>query len=425
VKTIYTAASYALFAAIIVLTGCGASQSGSKIAGGVVPAANSIFGVASAPRHRKIIAACPHRRPGKAQCQALILDGMPIKDGGSGPAGGFAPADLQSAYNLPSSSRGSGQIVAIVDAYDSPNAASDLATYRSYFGLPAANFYKFNQYGQQYNYPESCTDSPDNWCPEFAIDPQMVSASCPNCTIYLIEANTDSAADLDAAEADAVTLGAHIVTNSWGFFCPSSCDFQKSYFDTPGVVYLASAGDSGYGIMQPMEFGSVVSVGGTHLVKGGGKRGWSESVWGGGGFGPGNFGTGGGCSFVQKPSWQHDPGCTSRTANDVAAVADTVTGVAIYDTYGQDGTGWITAGGTSVASPLIAGIFGLAGNATSQNGGRTFWEKRHQNLDDLNPVLRGSNGHCSPTYFCTDGTLEYKDYGGPTGWGTPNGIGAF
>ena len=95
----------------------------------------------------------------------------------------------------------------------------------------------------------------------------------------------------------------------------------------------------------------------------------------------------------------------------------------VYDTY--DRSGWVIGGGTSAATPLIAGIFALAGNASSQNAGRAFWEKRHQNPSDLNPVLHGSDGHCSPTYLCTDGTHEYKDYGGPGGWGTPNGIGAF
>jgi subtilase family serine protease len=414
-----------LLAAVMVLAGCAASQPGSNLTG-IVTSNQGNFTARAMQGGRNVIAACPQARPGHAQCAALLLDGTPDRDGGSGPNGGFSPAQLQAAYNLPSASKGSGQIVAIVLAYDSPNTASDLATYRSYFGLPPATFYKYNQKGQQYDYPESCTNSPNRWCGEFAIDPQMVSASCPNCTIYLIEANSDKTADLEAAEAEAVALGAHIVSNSWYYQCSTgACDFKEAYFNKPGVVYLACAGDAGYKASQPMEFGSVVSVGGTHLVEGGGKRGWSESVFGGGGFGPGNWGTGAACSTVKKPSWQHDPGCSGRTANDVSAVADPVTGVAVYDTYGDSGTGWRVDGGTSVATPLIGGIFALAGNATSQDGGRTFWDKHHQNPNDLNPVLRGSDGHCGPTYLCTDGTHEYRSYGGPTGWGTPNGIGAF
>ena len=411
-KTVAGHTSLGLLVAVIALAGCGASQSGSRVAG-VVPPNNGNVTTASPLGHRKVIAACPDRRPGVAQCMALILEGRPDPDGGSGPNGGFAPADLKAAYNLPSSSAGSGQIVAIVDAHDNPNAASDLAAYRSYFGLPPANFAKYNQEGQQGNYPKA--DS--GWGVEIDLDVEMVSAACPNCTVYLVEAKDGNS--LGTAEREAVKLGAHIVSNSWTW-SPSS----ESDFDTPGIVYLAAAGDRGYGASQPMEFESVVSVGGTHLVKGGGKRGWSESVWGGGGFGPFNIGTGAACSSAQKPSWQHDPGCPGRTANDVAAVADPVTGVAIYDTYGGY-SGWLTTGGTSVATPLIASVFALAGNATSQDAGKTFWERQHENFNDLNPVLRGSNGFCTPAYFCTDGTHEYKKYGGPTGWGTPNGIGAF
>jgi subtilase family serine protease len=414
---------YGLFVAVIMLVGCGGAQAGPKLSEGIVPGVNGNSTADSSQKRGKVIAVCPDRHRSEAQCTALILNGAPERDGASGPSGGFSPADLQAAYNLPSTSKGSGQIVAIVDAYDDPNVASDLAYYRYYFGLSAANFFKFNQYGQQYNYPESCLNKQGRWCGEIALDPQMVSASCPYCTIYLVEANSGSVADLETAEAEAVALGAHVVSNSWLYVCPSDC-FNESYFSTPGVVYLAAAGDNSYNIAQPMEFGSVVSVGGTHLVKGGRKRGWSESVWGGGGF-PGFLnGTGGGCSAEAKPSWQHDLGCKGRTANDVAAVADPVTGVAIYDTYASS-AGWTVDGGTSVATAFLAGVFGLAGNATSQDAGRTFWQKQHENSADLNPVLRGSNGHCNPTYLCTDGTHEYKDYGGPTGWGTPNGVGAF
>lgn len=412
-KTVCSA-SCGLWIVVIALASCGGSQPGSKVTG-VVPSGIDRFTTASLQGNGKVVPVCRDKRPGRAECAALLLNGRPIADGGSGPLGGFTPAQLESAYNLPSSTKGAGQIVAIVIWNDNPNVASDLAFYRSYFGLPPANFYKFNQEGQQSNYPPG----DKNVGLEIDLDVEMVSASCPNCTIYLVEANSNGAADLDAAEAAAVTLGAHIVSNSW--FCMLGCGQMEPYFDAPGVTYLAAAGDYGYASYSPMAFGSVVSVGGTHLVQGSGKRGWTETVWGGSGFAP--WGTGGGCSGQPKPSWQHDPGCAFRTGNDVAAIADSFTGVSHYDTYGH--SGWDIAGGTSVATPLIAGVFALAGNATSQNGGQTFWEKKHENPDDLNPVLRGSNGYCSPTYLCIDGTHEYKDYGGPTGWGTPNGIGAF
>jgi subtilase family serine protease len=245
----------------------------------------------------------------------------------------------------------------------------------------------------------------------------MVSASCPNCSIYLVEANSDSDADLDAAEVEAVALGAHIISNSFGCFIGRGCEFSESDFDTPGVTYVAGAGDTGYtAMLAPAAFGSVVSAGGTSLyVDAKSTRGFSETAW---------LGTGSGCARKQKkPSWQHDPGCNWRTANDVASVSDPATGPAIYDTYGN--YGWFVGGGTSAASPFIAGVFGLAGNASSQNGGETFWQLSHERSSDLFHIKYGYNGSCSDKYLCTDGTHEYRSYGGPTGWGTPNGIGAF
>jgi subtilase family serine protease len=363
-----------------------------------------------------VVAACPHPRMGEAQCFALVRTGPAIvPDGGSGPNGGYTPAQLQKAYNLPSSTKGSGQIVAIVDAYDNPNIASDLAFYRSYFGLPAANFTKYNEEGQTGDYPQGS----EGWGSEEDLDVDMVSASCPNCTIYLIEANSATISDLEASVAEAVTLGAHIISNSYSnCFLGGNCGYDRSYYDVPGVTYVAASGDSGYGTgpLYPSAFDSVVAAGGTSLyVDRKSQRGFSETAW---------IGTNSGCATGEKkPAWQHDWGCHYRTGNDVATVADIATGVAAYDTYGFNG--WVVDGGTSAASPLVAGIFGLAGNATSQHGGKTFWEKDHRAGTDLFHIKKGSNGECTPAYLCKDGTHEYRSYGGPTGWGTPNGIGAF
>jgi subtilase family serine protease len=359
-----------------------------------------------------VVAACPDRRRGEVQCASLIRIGPSIvRAGGSGPGGGFTPPQLQAAYDLPSASKGSGETVAIVDAYDNPDVASDLASYRSYFGLPAGNFTKYNQAGQTGNYPSGNVD----WGFEEDLDVDMVSASCPNCSIILVEANSNTTTNLGAAEEEAVTLGAHIVTNSWG--CSESlCITPQSYFDAAGVTYLAAAGDEGYGdgVWLPAAFVSVVSVGGTSLYTDPKRaRGYREKAW---------LGTISGCSTQTKPSWQHDPGCSYRTTNDIAAIADPATGPEIYDTYGW--TGWLVGGGTSAASPFLAGIFALAGNASSQHGGKTFWNKKRHSKD-LFPVEHGYNGSCAPLYLCTDGTHEYGTYGGPTGWGTPNGIGAF
>jgi hypothetical protein len=339
---------------------------------------------------------CSDSRPGFAQCDALIMNGK------IGPnVSGWAPADFQARYNLPIT-KGSGQIVAIVDAYDNPNASSDLTTYRNNFSLGTANFAKYNQKGQQSNYPPGNK----NWGLEEDLDIEMVSASCPLCTIYLVEANSNSTSDLETAEAEAVTLGAHIVSNSWG--CPgSNACVSNSYFDTSGVLYLASAGDSGYLTQAPAALTTVVSVGGTVLSKSGST--YSEATW---------HGTGGGCaSGVSKPSWQHDSGCSSRTMNDVSAVA---WNAAEYDSYGY--SGWFTVGGTSVASPLLGGVFGLAGNASSLDAGKGFWTlKKKARKKELHDITSGSNGSCGGSYLCTAG----PGYDGPTGWGTPNGVKAF
>jgi subtilase family serine protease len=293
--------------------------------------------------------ACPDARPGEVQCELLILNKSPQDK-----EPGWGARDIEAAYNLPSSSKGAGQIVAVVDSYDNPDVASDLAVYRSHYGLPKAKFYKYNQDGQQSHYPKGDV----NRGKEIDLDVDMVSASCPNCTIYLIEANNNGASSVNKAEAEAVKLGAHITSNSFECYGFTDCNGKSKSFETPGVTYVAAAGDDAYGVGTPMAYERVVSVGGTLLSKSGSI--YSEVVW---------PDTGGGCATqVAKPSWQNDPGCPGRTADDVAAVA---WNVASYDTYGNGG--WITVGGTSVATPIIAGAFALAGNAAKQDGGKIFW----------------------------------------------------
>ncbi|MDP9025751.1 MAG: S8 family serine peptidase, partial [Candidatus Eremiobacteraeota bacterium] len=267
---------------------------------------------------------------------------------------GFSRADFLSAYKLPTTG-GTGQIVGIVDAFDNPNAEKDLAVYRKHFKLPACTtangcFKKTNQTGGT-KYPAG--DS--GWGAEISLNLDMVSAVCPTCHIVLVEATTNSFANLGKAVSEAVKLGADEVSNSYGGgeFAASSADFTH-----PGVLITASSGDSGYaaGPQQPCTFSTLVCVGGTTLVKGGGTRGWTESAW---------AGAGSGCrALVAKPSWQTDKGCTKRSESDVSAVADPNTGVAVYDTYGF--SGWLVFGGTSVSSPMVAAMYALAGNGATQ-----------------------------------------------------------
>jgi len=317
---------------------------------------------------------------------------------------GYSPAQLQSAYNVTTS--GSAKtIIAIVDAYGYVNAQSDLAYYRNFFGLPAlANcpsvnpcFAKYNQNGVKGSYPRQNT----GWAQESALDLDMASTMCPNCTIYLVEASSASFANLAAAENTAAKLGAHVISNSYGGGENGSFPYESAY-NHPGVAITVSTGDSGYGAQFPATSPHVTAVGGTSLYGRG-----NEVAWSGGGSG---------CSSIySKPAWQHDSSCSFRMEADVSADADPNTGVAVVGpAYG--GTYWLEFGGTSVAAPLVGGIYGNNGGAVNY-GSNPYGAS----AGALNDITSGSNGNCSVFYFCNAG----PGYDGPTGLGTPNGTSAF
>jgi len=319
---------------------------------------------------------------------------------------GLGPADLQSAYKLPSSTAGSGQTVAIVDAQDDPNAESDLATYRSTYGLPpctTANgcFRKVNQNGA--TSPLPAADA--GWAGEISLDVDMVSAICPNCHILLVEASSASLANLGTAVNRAVTMGAKYVSNSYG----GGDSAPSSAYNHPGVAVTASTGDGGFGVEYPASDSHVTAVGGTSLTRDTSARGWNETAW---------SGAGSGCSTVNaKPAWQTAVTQCARKANaDVSAVADPRTGVAVNVTFG--GTGFTVFGGTSASSPIIASVYALAGAPAVGSSPASFPWSHTGNLFD---VVSGSNGTCSPTVLCRAGAGS----DGPTGLGTPNGTAAF
>ncbi|MFV8186961.1 MULTISPECIES: putative Ig domain-containing protein [unclassified Streptomyces] len=360
---------------------------------------------------------CATAHPGQASCFAQrrtdIKQRLASALAAAAPSG-LGPANLHSAYNLPSTG-GSGMTVAVVDAYNDPNAASDLATYRSQFGLSACT--KANGCFKQVSQTGSTTSLPSNdsgWAGEEALDIDMVSAVCPNCSIILVEANSANDTDLGTAENEAVALGAKVVSNSWGGSEASSQTSEDtSYFKHPGVAITVSAGDEDYGAEYPATSQYVTAVGGTALSTSSNSRGWTESVW----KTSSSEGTGSGCSaYDPKPSWQTDTGCSKRMESDVSAVADPATGVAVYDTYG--GSGWAVYGGTSASAPIIAGVYALAGTPGSGDYPAKYPYSHTGNLYD---VTSGNNGSCSTSYFCTART----GYDGPTGWGTPNGTTAF
>jgi Predicted protease len=236
----------------------------------------------------------------------------------------------------------------------------------------------------------------------------MASAICPGCNILLVEASSASFANLATAVDYAASHGATVISNSYGGNEYSSETSDESHYNHPGIAITVSSGDSGYGVEFPAASQYVTSVGGTHLTPSSGGRGWTETVW---------SGAGSGCStYITKPSWQPTvDGCAKRTVADVSAVADPNTGVAVYDTYRLHPGGWLVFGGTSVASPIVAGVYALAGNASSISPQHLYTNPSFYD------VTSGSNGNCGGGLLCTGVT----GYDGPTGLGTPNGTSAF
>jgi hypothetical protein len=340
----------------------------------------------------------------------------------------YTPADLQSAYNLPTGTQGTGLTVAIVDAFDLPTAEADLAMYRATYHLPACTtangcFKKINQYGIQGSYP--AYDA--GWAGEIALDIDMVSAICPNCKILLVEANDNSFDNLGTAVNKAVSLGAVAVSNSYGGPEGSYETGLDSYYNHPGVAITVATGDCGYEctgqlsssyitpyVEYPAASPYVVAVGGTSLVADSSSRGWSESAWG-----NSHGGAGSGCSIYEsKPSWQLDSSCSNRTQSDVSAVADPATGVLVYEAGA-----WGVFGGTSVASPIIAAVFALAGRPVAATNPASY---PYASTGDLYDAV-GGNAAVAPGVICSVAYLcqGVAGYDGPTGLGTPNGTSAF
>jgi subtilase family protein len=319
---------------------------------------------------------------------------------------GLTPADIQSAYQVPNA--GSGRTVAIVDAYDNPNAESDLAAYRAQYGLPpctTANgcFTKLNQLGQSAPLP----DPDPGWGLEISLDLDAVSATCPACHILLVEANSPNTPDLLTGVLTADAQHVDAISNSYG----SRGEFSgeqtlERYYRDLRTPTLFATGDYGYGngailvggISYPAASQYVIAVGGTSLVRDQSRRGWTETAW---------DGATSGCSaYIHKPSWQRDQLCDMRTVADLSAVADPATGLAVRDTFGWDG--WVQVGGTSLATPIVSSLYAMGGGSIKD---------LYRDGSAVYDVVGGSNGtNCSNTYLCT----AVPGYDGPTGLGTPD-----
>jgi hypothetical protein len=375
--------------------------------------------------HREV---CDHGNPSNtARCNAHVVvdkSGKPLS--GLAPSG-FGPTQFLSAYSL-SGTAPTKQIIAIVDAYGDTGALSDLNTYSTKFGIPTLNacsgsvsssatpcFSKIDQTGGT-NYPAVNS----GWALETSLDIEVAHAVCQNCSILLVEANSSGFADLMQAEDTAVAQGATEISNSYGTAGEFSGEnTYDSHFNHPGIAITASAGDNGYGVEYPAASPYVTSVGGTSLTLNSNNTYNKEVVW---------SGTGSGCSSQEgtKPSGQPTiAGCTKRTVADVSADADPNTGAAIYDSTPYSGvSGWLKVGGTSLSSPLIAAVYALAGGVPAGVQGNTL---PYLHASALHDVTSGANGSCATTRRGPNTALCSGAVGfdGPTGLGTPKGVGAF
>ncbi len=291
----------------------------------------------------------------------------------SGPGkGGFfeTPASLACLYGLTAAvagcsptvatavPTGGGRAIAVVDAYDDPDAAADLAVFDAQFGIAAANFQVVYAGGTK-----PPVDHEGAWELEESLDIEWAHAMAPNAALFLVEAASSKNLDLQAAVSVASNLveqaGGGEVSMSWG-----STEFAKevaneSYFQTPGVVYIASSGDNP-GPLWPSVSPNVVSAGGTTVSRNPSTGAFQEEVaWASVGSGP--------SAYFAIPSFQSSVAGIvgkNRGTPDVAFDADPHTGAWIYDTFPFQGNagGWRIVGGTSISAPSLAGIINSAGN---------------------------------------------------------------
>ena len=363
----------------------------------------------------------------------------------------YTPAQIRAAYGLPAlpastsgltaaqaAQLGAGQTIYIVNAKHDPNVVAELAAFNAKFNLPGCTSrtlaagaslplaaaaatgcelvvaYSTSAGGLSATAP--AYDS--GWATEIALDVQWAHATAPLARLVLIEAPDASVASLSNAVALANKMGPGVVSMSFGAAEGNWVSSYERVFQGTGMSYLAATGDDGAAVSWPSVSSRVVAVGGTTLNYGGsGAR--SETTW---------SGTGGGTSvYVALPSYQSGTigGYARRAVADVAFNADPNSGqyVAII-AQGSTSVRWVSAGGTSLATPQWAGLLAVA-NAMRVAGGKAVLGQPHAALYQqigavptqyaavFKDVASGSNGSCA--------TCAAKaGYDTPTGWGTPN-----
>jgi len=389
-------------------------------------------------------AACAAPAPGMMRCFARVVTNARTQPAVS-PAPlalppGYGPAQFHGAYKLPvktpltaSRKARKKQTIAIVDAYSSPTAFADLTRFDKTFGLPVfprctakvttSCYQVMNQAGGT-KLPQSGV--PSGWALEISLDVQAAHEVCQNCKILLVEATSPTGANMATAVNTAIAKGANIVSNSYGSYGYGSSGMPgQAAYNHPGHAIVVSAGDSGFGPSYPADLNTVVAVGGTNLQVTPANTYGGESVW----FNNPASATGSACdSAAPARGWQQGTstwasiGCGSlRGMNDVSADADPSTGAAVYDSASG---GWVVVGGTSLAAPLVAGVYGLAANSGSVNYPASL---AYANTTGLHDVTTGSNAPGFGGFACaaTGQCNATAGYDLPTGLGTPRGLGAF
>jgi len=370
---------------------------------------------------------------GMAWCLAHVVTdtkGNPLAS--SSPlSSSYGPTQFHTAYNLPCTPSGAtqsvcstpvsfgGQTIALITAYNAPHIASDLSAYSSYYGLPQCTTSNGCLTIVNQNGGTSLPSNNSSWALETSLDVETAHMICQTCKILLVEANDSYYSDLGTAVNTAARLGATEISNSYGGSEWSSEISYDSYYSHPGIAVTASSGDSGYGAEYPASSHNVTAVGGTTLQLNTDNTYANEAVW---------SDTGSGCSVYESANtWEQSlsnwslTNCGAKRAiADVAADADPNTGAAVYDSTSYDGiTGWFQVGGTSLASPLIAGVYALAGGVPANTVASSLPYLNFSSLT-FHDVTQGNNGSCG-TIMCNAGT----GYDGPTGLGSPFGISGF
>jgi len=399
---------------------------------------------------------CPDAAPGQAHCNSLALtasgkrmfssemlalkgrfaktDSADRKTTGTLPGfPGFTPSEFQAWYGLTpySATYGTGKTVAIVIYGATTSLASDLAIYRSTYGLPACTVangcFKILDENGGTNLPVN-----GGWEGEASLDTDMVSNICPLCKMIVLEAATATMSDMATANNTAASLKVSAISNSWGI-SETGMGSYASAFNHPGIPITAAAGNGEFSSIQevPAAFSTVTSVGGTFPNV---NPPYREGAW---------FGTVGCSTIVAKPAWQHDASCSTRTVADIGFQA-------AYLGIVANGA-WSEVSGTSAGAPAIASIYAMTGSTVNDASALYSSSAGLYNVGDGfdGSAVFNSGGtaiSCSAPPDYSTGVVNFFDYArrvmsanplslylctgtpgynAPTGNGTPDGICGF